>query len=538
MNKLTIQNRIILTMSLVVILTISISAYALRSVFVLNKSVADVAENTVPSLKVLYDIKSDAQAEIGSLALSATGISPEARQKLLTENASASADIEVNLKKYDALVSDEEDRRLFSEIERLNKALVASVSKSQATIASDQSGDYLRAITQEIVPISESLVAATEADIAHNIKLSTKSSAEAKASADSANFYLPFGVALTILVVIGMAVWLIRSTNGALGMISTNLGEGARQTASAAGQVASSSHALSQGAADQASAVEETSASLEEISTMIRSTADNARKAKDLAGEARAVADEGTQTMSDMNEAMSAIDASSAEVAKIVKNIDEIAFQTNILALNAAVEAARAGQAGAGFAVVADEVRSLAQRSAAAAKETAEKIDAAISNSRRGSACTAMVGESLNKISARIAATDQLVGDIAAAASEQALGISQISIAINQMDSISQANSATAQQSAAAAEQLDAQAGVMHELVRRLDALLGRNSDEASERYGHSAQRSGKVASRAVIRAPQMAILRKPHAARPAAASDAIPMPADEMTDGFRSFSA
>ena len=143
---------------------------------------------------------------------------------------------------------------------------------------------------------------------------------------------------------------------------------------------------------------------------MIRSTADNAEKAKSLAGEAHAVAQAGSRTMVEMTQAMAAIDSSSAEVAKIVKNIDEIAFQTNILALNAAVEAARAGEAGAGFAVVADEVRSLAQRSAAAAKETADKIEAAIASSRNGSVSCAKVGESLTQIANKVSSTDALVG--------------------------------------------------------------------------------------------------------------------------------
>jgi hypothetical protein len=149
---------------------------------------------------------------------------------------------------------------------------------------------------------------------------------------------------------------------------------------------------------------------------MVRATADNAERAKDLATQARGVAEGGSGFMADMRTAMAAIDASSAEVAKIVKNIDEIAFQTNILALNAAVEAARAGDAGAGFAVVADEVRSLAQRSAAAARETADKIDADIANSRRGAECTAQMGQALQQITDNSFSckpspkTDQIVG--------------------------------------------------------------------------------------------------------------------------------
>ena len=206
---------------------------------------------------------------------------------------------------------------------------------------------------------------------------------------------------------------------------------------------------------------------------MIRSTADNAEKAKSLAGEAHAVAQAGADTMMEMTQAMATNDTASAEVAKIVKNIDEIAFQTNILALNAAVEAARAGEAGAGFAVVADEVRSLAQRSAAAAKETAGKIEAAIASSRNGSLSCAKVGESLAQIAEKVSSTDTLVGEIATAAREQAQGIEQINIAITQMDQVTQSNSASAEESASAAEELDAQAASLKDMVGQLRQLVG-----------------------------------------------------------------
>jgi methyl-accepting chemotaxis protein len=177
--------------------------------------------------------------------------------------------------------------------------------------------------------------------------------------------------------------------------------------------------------------------------------------------------------MVEMTQAMAAIDTSSAEVAKIVKNIDEIAFQTNILALNAAVEAARAGEAGAGFAVVADEVRSLAQRSAAAAKETADKIEAAIASSRNGSRSCDKVRESLTQIADKVSCTDSLVGEIATAAREQAQGIEQINTAIAQMDQVTQSNSASAEESASAAEELDAQASSLKDMVGQLRQLVG-----------------------------------------------------------------
>jgi methyl-accepting chemotaxis protein len=213
-------------------------------------------------------------------------------------------------------------------------------------------------------------------------------------------------------------------------------------------------------------------------------------------------------------------------VAKIVKAIDEIAFQTNILALNAAVEAARAGEAGAGFAVVADEVRSLAQRSAAAAKETADKIEAAIANSRSGSACSSKVGESLKHIAEKVSATDALVADIATAATEQSQGIQQINNAMSQMDKVTQGNAASAEESASAAEELDAQAETMKDLVAKLRGLVGGSSTTSSEPSPKSRTQAAPRASYAPTRS---------------SGSRSIPMPDDSASlsasnDDFRNF--
>jgi methyl-accepting chemotaxis protein len=223
--------------------------------------------------------------------------------------------------------------------------------------------------------------------------------------------------------------------------------------------------------------------------------------------------------MQEMNTAMHAIESSSAEVAKIVKNIDEIAFQTNILALNAAVEAARAGEAGAGFAVVADEVRSLAQRSAAAAKETAEKIEAAIANSKRGSMSCSKVGESLEEIVQKVAAADALVAEIATAAKEQSQGIQQVGLAMTQMDKVTQSNAANAQQSASAAEQLNSQAHSMQDTVRSLRSLVSRESGQ----FDGPSYRDR--APRGQLRRPAAASVNLPEARRPV---PQIQMPGDK----------
>jgi ABC-type transporter Mla subunit MlaD len=168
---------------------------------------------------------------------------------------------------------------------------------------------------------------------------------------------------------------------------------------------------------------------------------------------------------------MSASETSSTNIAKIVKTINEIAFQTNLLALNAAVEAARAGQAGMGFAVVADEVRTLAQHSAEAARETAEKISESIANTKRGAVLTRQVVTHLQEVVAKTRQVDQLVADIATASREQDMGIAQISQAINQVDLVTQQNAASAQESAGAAEELRVQANSLRQAIEKLRRL-------------------------------------------------------------------
>jgi methyl-accepting chemotaxis protein len=170
---------------------------------------------------------------------------------------------------------------------------------------------------------------------------------------------------------------------------------------------------------------------------------------------------------------MDAIKDSSANIAKIVKTIDEIAFQTNILALNAAVEAARAGEAGAGFAVVAEEVRNLAQRSAQSAKETAARIEDSVTRSEHGVIISAKVVESFDEIVTKARKVDDLIAEIATASNEQNEGIGQVTLAVSQMDKVTQSSAANAEETASASEELSAQAEMMRDNVRTLQALVG-----------------------------------------------------------------
>jgi methyl-accepting chemotaxis protein len=269
------------------------------------------------------------------------------------------------------------------------------------------------------------------------------------------------------------AAWfVIRSITRPISGIADQLAAESAQTHAAALKVAEVSTAMSDGASRQAASLEESSASLHEMASMTSRNSEGAQSAKTLAAEARTTADAGARDMAAMRSAMAAIQSSSSEISKIIKTIDEIAFQTNILALNAAVEAARAGEAGAGFAVVAEEVRNLAQRSAQAAKETAAKIADASSKSEQGAQISSQVAGSLDSIVQKIRQLDEMVGSIAQASHEQSEGIGQLNQAVAGMDQITQSNAALAQQSATSAEELQAQSAQVRAAVSELMRMV------------------------------------------------------------------
>ncbi len=244
-------------------------------------------------------------------------------------------------------------------------------------------------------------------------------------------------------------------------------------TSAASTQISAASHALAEGASEQAATLEETSATLEEISSMTKRNAETAGSTKSLASETHVAAEAGAARMQELNGAMGEIKTASDNIAKIIKTIDEIAFQTNILALNAAVEAARAGEAGMGFAVVAEEVRALAQRSAAAAHETGEKINDSIAKSHRGADLCGRVEASLHEIVEKIRRMDKLVAEIATASTEQSQGIGQVNLAVGAMDKVTQSNAANAEETASASTELNAQAEDLDRALAGLVALVG-----------------------------------------------------------------
>ena len=277
---------------------------------------------------------------------------------------------------------------------------------------------------------------------------------------------------LLILLGIVISILLIKNITNSLNSINQTLSYSAGSIESAATQLSSSSQQLASGGAEQASSIEEISATMEETSSLTAKNADNAKEASNLSTATSSLSKNGSEQMNGMVKYMEEIKQSSDEISKVIKVIDEIAFQTNILALNAAVEAARAGDAGMGFAVVAEEVRNLAQRSAVAAKDTAQMIEKNIKLSQQGVEMSKTVNSTLSDINKQTDNVTQLVAEVASASEEQTRGIEQVTTAITQMDSVVQENASSAEETSSAAQELSNQAFELTRVVGELNKLV------------------------------------------------------------------
>lgn len=496
-----LKTKLNIVSGILTLVAVAVGVVGITGIRQTNAGLETVYNDRVVPLKQLKAIADDyAVAIIDAVNKANAGLTTA--EETLKGVETASENIRKNWSVYMATRLTAEESKLVQEakslfasadeaVGRLRKHLSGKAGKLQGAL-----GDFDGPLYEQIDPISTKITELV--DLQLRVAYAEYTAAQAGCRTV---LWLSIGILLAGVVLGGGFGWVIvRSVTTTLANLTEGLQSGADQTAAASAQVSKASQSLAEGASEQAASLEETSASLEEMSSMATRNTESAQSAKNAANQARAVADGGAENVQQMGEAIAgiqqatqemkaaigAIQLSGHEVSKIVKTIDEIAFQTNILALNAAVEAARAGEAGLGFAVVADEVRNLAQRSAKAAKETADKIEDALRKGEEGvrvservaestrqvEAKAATVGTSLQEIVAKIRQLDEMMGQVASASKEQKDGVSQINTAVSLMDKTTQNTAATAEESASASEELNAQAATLRDTVAGLRTLI------------------------------------------------------------------
>jgi len=483
MKSWTIGKRIILGFTAVLTITIMLGGFAITRLMDIRAGSQRIAEGNLPGIllaSTLAELTRDTYAEVFEHVIA---VDAAEMQRIETGMAQIAAKAVEIRKAYEATIITPANRALYDKsMQARTTFLQVRDEKILPLSRAGQSKEATDAMRTHLTPAYRNYTQAITEMVEFNADRGKAAGSEIQTSSASATTGVITGVLVALSLGAAIGVIIIRGTTRTLRQVADSLNEGSDQVASAANQVSASSQTLAEGASEQAASLEETSASLEEMSSMTKKNAEHAQSAKNLASETRVAADAGTTDMHEMNAAMSAIKTSSDNIAKIIKTIDEIAFQTNILALNAAVEAARAGEAGMGFAVVAEEVRSLAQRSAQAAKETAEKIEDSIQKSAHGVQISSKVGERLQSIATRTKQVDELIGEIATASAEQTQGIQQVNITVSQMDKVTQTNAAGAEEGASAAEELSSQAVVLKESISQLLQLVGGSTSQMERR--------------------------------------------------------
>ena len=381
-------------------------------------------------------------------------------------------------KKIDGLMADlqpllvtESENRAAADIQSNRAAWAPRFQKLVELCDGGQIADAYK-LRNENKVISATMHAAAAELVIQQKKALEKAQAASEAAVSKSNWISTMITSLCVIVS-GITFVTVRGAIAKLRGAVKELDQGAKEVASASCQVAASSQAVAQGASEQAASVEATFSSTEQISAMARQNADQSRAAADLTVRTGDAIEEANRALGDMQSSMEEINTSCEKVGKIIRVIDEIAFQTNILALNAAVESARAGEAGQGFAVVAGEVRNLAQRSARAASETAGLIEESIAKSKQGRDSLVHVSGAINKVTGSARHIGSLVEGVNTSSTEQTRGVQQIALAMERIEKLTQSSASAAEETAAVGEEMSAQANTLSDIVQRLRAMVG-----------------------------------------------------------------
>jgi methyl-accepting chemotaxis protein/methyl-accepting chemotaxis protein-1 (serine sensor receptor) len=470
---MTIAKRFIITSGVLILLSTIMGLVSMASLWRVGKDVHSLTTNTVPGIVYSKALRGNVLILRGDYLRYMGEFDEATMRQVEQEIAGEQQDLAANMKSYEDAITSDEDRRNFEKLQAEIAAVYQGWDKVHQLSVASKNAEAFTLYQAEMLPHINALNQQLDSIAAWNKKVSDATSASTMQTAQS-SFWMIVVLGMSLGVVsVGVTWFMVAAMNKELRTMVAELSEGAVQIASAASQVASSSQSLAQGSSQQAASLEETSSTTEEINSMAAKNTDNSGVMTQMVSDSQMEFVATNCQLGEMVTAMDEINLSSGKISKIIKVIDEIAFQTNILALNAAVEAARAGEAGMGFAVVADEVRNLAQRSAQAAKDTAELIEESIGKSGSGKAKVGLVVSAIRRMTEEFSKIKMLVDEVSYGSKEQTDGIGQVRRALTQMEQVSQSTAANAEESAAAAEQLNAQSAALKAIVIQLNSMVG-----------------------------------------------------------------
>ncbi len=460
-----------LTTAFLLVLGVSAVWYATSTSQTINTDVANNMRKAELAGAITTSANAAQSSVRGVMLGSLTGNAQEVQSSMQSVQV-ADENLNSALNEIGPLLVTAEGKRTHAALKQAFNEWQLLVGQFDAHVRAQRFDEATKILAAQMAPVAEKM----RADSTTLTQQQNTMMEQTRSRVSSAATFWRWLAVLLCLVSLGVAAgafWVARDSTRVLRKIATEIAEGARQVASASQQVSSSSQALAQGSSEQAASLEETSASTEEINSMTQKNAENARTTAEEMDRTDHLLKDTDERLKRMLGSMQQINTSSEKISKIIRVIDEIAFQTNILALNAAVEAARAGEAGMGFAVVADEVRNLAQRCAQAAKDTSDLIEESIESSNEGK-------ERLDKVAASVASVFEaaargklLASEVHLGSQEQARGIEQIAKAVTQMQQLTQATAASAEESASAGEEMSAQANALEDAVSRLRDMVG-----------------------------------------------------------------
>jgi len=473
-RTLTLGRKAEMTTGALVLVLVMLATAGLHAISALRRSFDAVADRTARQLILSGRINATASAMVAGQhgavlgAYSKDAAVTAAGKERFRQNA---ASLQQSLAQLSLILYDPPSKDLASDIQEHLAVWISGFGDVERTIDAANSDGAMQA-SHQLAEHSQTVAD----DVARLIETETAAlQEEQRVAAEQYSLHLWLS---WLLLAAGAGVslvtaWVQRNAFRQIRQVASEMFEGSRQVAVAAAQVASASQSLAQGTSEQAATLEETSSSAAEITAITRKNTQNTASVVGNMTETRRVVEDANRNLNQMIGSMTEINASSQKISKIIRVIDEIAFQTNILALNAAVEAARAGEAGMGFAVVADEVRNLAHRSAQAAKDTTALIEESIAKTTEGGEKLNLVAKSIQQITGSTAQVKTLIDEIDAGSSEQSRGIQQIASAIGQMEQVTQRSAANAEESAAASEELASHAQHLAESIEVLREVVG-----------------------------------------------------------------